>query len=67
MKSKNLISLFSEQSTAVRLSSNILDFQAQYKLIWILGKGGFGVVHDVIRKSDGMQVAVKEITKETAL
>ena len=67
MKSKNLISLFSEQSTAVRLSSNILDFQAQYKLIGILGKGGFGVVHDGIRKNDGIQVAVKEVTKETAL
>ena len=66
MKSKNLISLFSEQSTVVQLSSNILYFQAQYKLIGILGKGGFGVVHDGIRKSDGMQVAVKEVTKETA-
>ena len=66
MKSKNLFNLSSEQSTVVQLSSNVLDFQAQYKLIGILGKGGFGVVHDGIRKSDGMQVAVKEVTKETA-
>ena len=67
MKFKNLFSLSSRRSTVGRLGSDILDFQAQYKLKGILGKGGFGVVHAGIRKSDGMQVAVKEVTKEKVL
>ena len=50
-----------------RLGSNILDFQAQYKLTGFLGKGGFGVIHAGIRNSDKIQVAVKEVTKENFL
>ena len=67
MKFKNLFSLSSRRSTVGRLGSDILDFQSQYKLKGILGKGGFGVVHAGVRKSDGMHVAVKEVTKDKVL
>ena len=63
----DLFSLSSKQLTVGRLGSNILDFQAQYKLTGFLGKGGFGVIHAGIRNSDKIQVAVKEVTKENFL
>jgi len=39
------------------------DFNALYKLGGVLGKGGFGVVYAAVRKSDKLQVAVKEVYK----
>jgi len=67
MKLKNLFSLSSRRSTVGRLGSDILDFQSQYKLKGVLGKGGFGIVHAAIRKSDGLHVAVKEVPKDRVL
>lgn len=67
MKFKNLFSLSSRRSTVGRLGSDILDFQSQYKLKGVLGKGGFGTVHSGMRKSDGLPVAVKEVSKDKVL
>jgi len=39
------------------------DFNLLYKLGGVLGKGGFGVVYAAVRKSDKLQVAVKEVYK----
>jgi len=64
MKLKNLFSLSSMRPTVSRQNSDILDFQAKYKIKGVLGKGGFGVVHAAIRKSDGLPVAVKEVSKD---
>lgn len=67
MKLKNIFNLSSRRSTVGRLGSDILDFQSQYKLKGILGKGGFGTVHAGVRKADGLLVAVKEVSKERVL
>ena len=67
MKLKNLFSLSSRRPTVTRLNSDILEFQAKYKIKGVLGKGGFGVVHAAIRKSDGLPVAVKEVSKDKVL
>jgi len=67
MKFKNLFNLSSRRSTVGRLGSDLLDFQTQYKLKGVLGKGGFGVVHAGVRKADGLHVAVKEVPKERVL
>lgn len=67
MKFRNLFSLSSRRTTVGRLGSDILEFQSQYKLKGVLGKGGFGTVHAGIRKSDGMLVAVKEVSKDKVL
>merc|ERR1712198_234982 len=67
MKFKNFFSLSSRRSTVGRLGSDILDFQSQYKIKGILGRGGFGVVHSGIRKEDGQQVAIKEVSKDKVL
>ena len=67
MKLKNIFSLSSRRSTVGRLGSDILDFQAQYRLKGVLGKGGFGVVYAATRKNDSVQVAVKEVSKDKVL
>merc|ERR1711872_541287 len=67
MKFKNFFSLSSRRSTVGRLGSDILDFQSQYKIKGVLGRGGFGVVHSGIRKEDGQQVAIKEVSKDKVL
>ena len=64
MKIKNLFSFSSRSSTVGRLTSDIQNFQSQYKIQGLLGKGGFGTVHAGVRKSDGLPVAVKEVPKE---
>jgi len=68
MKLKNIFNLSSRRSNAAgRLGSDILDFQSQYKLKGVLGKGGFGTVHSGVRKADGLPVAVKEVPKDRVL
>ena len=67
MKFKNFFSLSSRRSTVGRLGSDILDFQSQYRIKGVLGRGGFGVVHSGIRKEDGQQVAIKEVSKDKVL
>jgi len=67
MKLKNLFSMSSRRSTVGRLGSDILEFQAQYRMKGVLGKGGFGVVHSGVRKNDGLHVAVKDVPKDKVL
>merc|ERR1712046_413580 len=40
------------------------DFHTQYLVKEQLGKGGFGVVYSAVRRSDGLEVAVKEVNKD---
>jgi len=67
MKLKNLFSFSSRRTTVGRLGSDILEFQSQYKVKGVLGKGGFGIVHAGVRKADGLHVAVKEVPKDRVL
>ena len=70
MKFKNLFSLSSRRSTTGRLNSDILDFQSQYKIKGVLGRGGFGIVHSAIHKDgtkDSRDVAIKEVNKDKVL
>jgi len=64
MKFKSLFTMSSRRPAVNRLSSDILEFQSKYKIKGVLGKGGFGVVHAAVRKSDGLQVALKEVCKD---
>ena len=72
MKIRNLFSFSSQKSskscesfenTASSLGKR--DLQSEYKLRQMLGKGGFGRVFSAVRLSDGLEVAVKEVIKDT--
>ena len=39
---------------------------SEYKIVGLLGRGGFGVVYTALRKTDGLKVAIKEVAKEKA-
>merc|ERR1711948_46957 len=41
-----------------------MGFHTQYLVKEQLGKGGFGVVYSAVRRSDGLEVAVKEVNKD---
>jgi len=43
----------------------VRDIHSEYSVKQILGKGGFGRVYTAIRKSDGLEVAVKEVVKDS--
>merc|ERR1712133_105599 len=59
-----LFSLSSWNSTTGSLELGKKDFHAKYIVKVQLGKGGFGVVYSAERLSDGMEVAVKEVSKD---
>merc|ERR1711956_23069 len=59
-----LLSLSSWSSTTGSLEMGKKDFHAQYEIKEQLGKGGFGTVYTAVRRSDGMEVAVKEVKKD---
>jgi proto-oncogene serine/threonine-protein kinase Pim-1 len=71
MKIRNLFSFSSQKSVKSCESLNNTDqsvhrdLQSEYKLGEMLGKGGFGRVFSAIRISDGLEVAVKEVFKDT--
>ena len=48
-----------EKASHQRLSND-------YKIVGLLGRGGFGVVYTALRKTDGLKVAIKEVAKEKA-
>merc|ERR1712107_595954 len=59
-----LLSLSSWNSTTGSLELGKKDFHTQYLVKEQLGKGGFGVVYSAVRRSDGLEVAVKEVNKD---
>merc|ERR1712110_21606 len=59
-----LLSLSSWNSTTGSLELGKKDFHAKYTVKEQLGKGGFGVVYSAVRRSDGLEVAVKEVSKD---
>merc|ERR1712112_112027 len=59
-----LLSLSSWNSTTGSLDLGKKDFHAKYTVKEQLGKGGFGVVYSAVRRSDGLEVAVKEVSKD---
>merc|ERR1711899_319661 len=59
-----LLSLSSWNSTSGSLELGKKDFHSKYTVKEQLGKGGFGVVYSAERRSDGMEVAVKEGSKD---
>merc|ERR1712180_351363 len=73
MKIKNLFSFSShksskpcegnENTSPVRMVRR--DLQSEYRLKEMLGKGGFGRVFSAVRISDGLEVAIKEVIKDT--
>ena len=64
MKLKQLFSFSSRSSSTGSLELGKKDFHSQYMVKEQLGKGGFGVVYAAVRRSDGMEVAVKEVSKD---
>ena len=64
MKLSSLLSLSSRSSSLTGVEQGRRDFHCQYLLKEHLGKGGFGVVYAAVRRSDGLEVAVKEVSKD---
>merc|ERR1712165_86102 len=70
MKIRNLFSFSSQKTlkTCESLENTAKsvqrDIKAEYKIMEMLGKGGFGRVFSAIRLSDGLEVAVKEVLKD---
>merc|ERR1711881_385436 len=59
-----LLSLSSWNSTSGSLELGKKDFHSKYTVKEQLGKGGFGVVYSAVRRSDGLEVAVKAVSKD---
>merc|ERR1712088_383164 len=59
-----LFSFSSRSSSSGSLELGKKDFHAKYTVKEQLGKGGFGVVYSAVRRSDGLEVAVKEVSKD---
>merc|ERR1712130_157503 len=59
-----LLSLSSWNSTTGSLDLGKKDFHAKYTVKEQLGKGGFGEGYSAVRRSDGLEVAVKEVSKD---
>jgi serine/threonine protein kinase len=64
MKLGELLAFSSRQCSTGSLDMGKKDFHALYEMKKQLGKGGFGTVYAAVRRSDGLQVAVKEVSKD---
>ena len=67
MKFKSLLKLSLPHLSMKEQSPGSQQFKKHYKLDQVIGKGGFGTVYSATRKSDGMKVAIKEITKDNLI
>jgi len=67
MKLSSLFSFSSLTSTCGNIEKGKRDFYRKYSMKEMIGKGGFGVVYAAERKSDGLKVAVKEVSKDTKI
>merc|ERR1712073_273490 len=71
MKIRNLFSFSSQKSTntceSFQNTGSVQkrDLQSEYILKKLLGKGGFGRVFSAVRICDGLEVAVKEVLKDS--
>merc|ERR1711962_1015750 len=65
MKLKELFSFSSRHSSVQGPGySGKKDFNCQYSMKEQIGKGGFGVVFSAVRQRDGLEVAVKQVSKD---
>jgi len=65
MKLKELFSFSSRSSSCGNsIQPGKKDFHSQYTVKEQIGKGGFGVVYSAVRRRDGLEVAVKEVSKD---
>ena len=64
VKLSELFSLSCRTSTIGVVEGKKRDFHAQYAVKEQIGKGGFGTVYSAVRRRDGMEVAVKEVSKD---
>jgi len=63
--SDNLSNIVVESVEPQVLSNSKRDIHSEYCVNEMLGKGGFGKVFTAVRKSDGLEVAVKEVVKDS--
>jgi len=64
MKLRHILKLSLTPLLKIRSCPGFEEFRRQYRLEQELGRGGYGTVHSATRKSDGVKVAVKEISKD---
>eukprot|EP00092_Neocalanus_flemingeri_P033410 GFUD01036326.1.p1 GENE.GFUD01036326.1~~GFUD01036326.1.p1 ORF type:complete len:312 (-),score=75.92 GFUD01036326.1:57-992(-) len=65
MRLRDLLSFSSRSSSCGTAVCRRKEFYAEYSVKEVIGKGGFGVVYAAERKIDGLEVAVKEVSKDT--
>jgi len=65
MKIKDLFSFSSRSSSLGTGGRGKKELNALYEVRDVIGSGGFGVVYAAKRKSDGLEVAVKEVSKDS--
>ena len=65
MKIKDLFSFSSRSSSCGTVGRGKKELNALYEVKDVIGSGGFGVVYAAKRKSDGLEVAVKEVSKDS--
>jgi len=65
MKFKDLLPFSCRSSSLGTVGRGKKELNALYEVKDVIGSGGFGVVYAAKRKSDGLEVAVKEVSKDS--